>query len=144
MVQDQQRPEKLQQQRKQSRGQRREEVEASGAAATIKLRWRDGGRAPCEMCGEMAAVDGSRAYFQPEGHAVFAYTFSDKKWSELPKCPNRDFSLAMVNGLLTAIGGEKPNEQATNSLLSLTGNLCTQQFPPCGQSSSRPCQPNAG
>ena len=130
MVQDQQRPEKLQQQRKQSRGQRREEVEASGAAATIKLRWRDGGRAPCEMCGEMAAVDGSRAYFQPEGHAVFAYTFSDKKWSELPKCPNRDFSLAMVNGLLTAIGGEKPNEQATNSLLSLTGNLCTQQFPP--------------
>ena len=44
--------------------------EASGAAASgcsIELRWRDGGRAPCEMYGEVSVVDGSVAYFRPVG-----------------------------------------------------------------------------
>ena len=30
------------------------------------------------------------------------------KYSELPECPNYDFSLAMVNSLLTAVGGMTP------------------------------------
>ena len=71
-VQDQQRQIlELQQQLSQRGGQRREQEEASGAAASggsIKLRWRDGGRAPRKMFGEVTAVDGSMAYFQPEGH----------------------------------------------------------------------------
>ena len=130
-IRDQQRQIKeLQQQlRQNSQGQE----EASGAAASggsIKLKWRDGGRAPCQMSGEVSAVDGSRAYFQPEGHEVFAYTFSDKKWSELPKCPNRDFGLAVVNGLLTAIGGEMPNHGVTNLLLSFINSKWIEQFPP--------------
>ena len=130
-VQDKQR--QIQELRQQL-SQRREQEEASGAAASggnIKLRWRNGGNAPCQMCGEVTAVDGSKAYFQPEGHEVFAYSFAAKKWSELPKCPNRDFSLAVVNGLLTAIGGETPNHGGvTNSLLSFTDNRWVKQFPP--------------
>ena len=50
----------------QSASQRRREGEASDAASSggsIRLRWRDGGRAPCKMCGEVVAVDGSVAYF---------------------------------------------------------------------------------
>ena len=49
----------LQQQLRQRGGQRQEEGEVSGAAASegsIKLRWRDGGRAPCEMWGEVSVV----------------------------------------------------------------------------------------
>ena len=130
-VQDKQR--QIQELRQQL-SQRREQEEASGAAASggnIKLRWRNGGNAPCGMMGEVVAVDGSRAYFQPEGHEIFAYSFATKKWSELPKCPNRDFSLAVVNGLLTAIGGETPNHGGvTNSLLSFTDNRWVKQFPP--------------
>ena len=124
----------LQQQLRQRGGHRREEREASGAAASggsIKLRWKDGGRAPCEMVGEVSAVDGSVAYFRPWGSkSVLAYNSTNNKWSELPKCPNSGFSLAMVNSLLTAIGGMTPNRDITNSLHSLTDNKWTKQFPP--------------
>ena len=81
----------LQQQLRQRRGQRREEEEASGVAASegsIKLRWRDGGRALRKMYGEVSGVDGRVAYFQPGGSkSVFAYNSTNNKWSELPKCP---------------------------------------------------------
>ena len=133
-IQDQQRQiQELQQQLRQRGGQRQEEMEASGAAASggsIKLRWRDGGRAPRKMQGQVTAVDGSVAYFRPGGtNSVFAYNFTNKKWSQLPKCPNRSFSLAVVNSLLTAIGGKTPNNEITNSLLSLTENKWTKRFP---------------
>ena len=126
---------RLQQQLRQRGGQRREEEEASAAAASggsIKLRWRDGGRAPYGMYGEMSAVDGSVAYFLPgkDWNFVFAYNSTTNKWSELPKCPNSGSSLAMVNSLLTAIGGKTPNDEVTNSLLSFTDNMWTKQFPP--------------
>ena len=135
MNQDQQRQVlELQQQLRQRECQRREEGEASGAVASggsIKLSWRDGGRAPCKIWGEVSVVDGSVAYFQPGvSNSVFAYSSTNKKWSELPKCPNSCLSLAMVNSLLTAIGGKTSNYEVTNSLLSLTVDKWTKQFPP--------------
>ena len=135
MIQDLQRHVlELQQQLRQTGGQRQEEGEASGAAASggsIKLRWRDGGRAPCEMYGAVSAVDGSVAYCQQGGSKrVFAYNSTNNKWSELPECPNYGFSLAVVNSLLTAIGGKTSNREVTNSLLSLTDNKWTKWFPP--------------
>ena len=126
----------LQKQLRQRGGQRREEGKASGAAASggsIKLRWRDGGRAPHKMYGEVSVVDGSVAYFRPWGlhsQIVFAYNSTNNKWSELPECPNRGFSLAMVNSLLIAVGGKTLNNELTNSLLSLIDNKWTKQFPP--------------
>ena len=124
----------LQQQSRQRGGQRREEGEASCAAASggsIELRWRDGGRAPCKMYGVVSTVDMSVAYFQPlESKSVFAYNSTIRKWSELPKCPYDGFSLAMVNNLLTAIGGKISLFELTNSLFSLTDNKWTKQFPP--------------
>ena len=120
----------LQQQLRQRRGQGREEVKATGASGgRIQLRWRDGGKAPCKMGGKVAVVDGGVAYFSSGGGEVFAYNSADSKWSELPKCPNYGFSLAMINGLLTAIGGMK-SINLTNSLLSFTGKKWTEQFPP--------------
>ena len=83
------------------------------------------------MYGEVAAVEGSVAYFRPGGsNIVFAYNSTDNKWSELPECPNHSFSLAMVNSFLTAIGGMKPSHKVTNSLLSFTDEKWTKQFPP--------------
>ena len=137
-VQDQQKQiRELQQQLRQRGGQRREEeAAASGAAASggsIKLRWRDGGRAPHEMWGEAATVNGSVAYFRPWGagnYSVLAYDSAKNNWSELPRCPNRNFSLAVINNLLTTIGGKTPKDELTNSLLSLTSKTWTEQFPP--------------
>ena len=135
IIQDQQKQVvEQQQQLKQRGGQRQEEEEASGAAASgdsIELRWMDGERAPRKMCGEVAVVDGSVAYFKPQwSDSVITHNSSTNKWSELPKCPNSGFSLAIVNSLLTAIGGETINYEVTNSLLSLTDNKWTKQFPP--------------
>ena len=85
------------------------------------------------MWGDVSAVDGRVAYFLPgnfRSKIVFAYNSTTNKWSELPKCPNSYVSLAMVNSLFTAIGGRIRNNEVTNSLLSLTGNEWTKQFPP--------------
>ena len=124
----------LQQQFRQREGQRREEGGVSCTAASgssIKLRWRKGGRAPTKVYGEVSAVDGSVAYFLSKGSkSVLAYNSTNNKWTELPECPNYDFSLAIVNSLLTAIGGMTPNYEVTNTLLSLTDNIWTKQFPP--------------
>ena len=111
------------------------ELQQQLSGSSIKLRWRDGGRAPRKMWGEASAVDESVAYFQPKGsreraNEVFAYTLATNQWSELPKCPNFYVSLAMVNGLLTAIGGVTPDREVTNSLLSFTDNKWIIWFPP--------------
>ena len=134
-VQDKHRQiQELRQQLRQRGDRRREKEEASGAVASgsrTKLRWRDGGRAPHKMCGEVTAVDGSVVYLRPWGsNCVFAYNSTNNKWSALPACPNNVFSLAVVNGLLTAIGGETSNIKLTNSLLSFTDNKWTKRFPP--------------
>ena len=129
MIQDLQRQvQELQKQLRQREGQRQEQGEATANGSSIKLRWRDGKRTPRVMWGQVSAVDEGVAYFHPEGSRnVFVY---NSKWSELPKCPNSGFSLAIVNSLLTTIGGETPNNEVTNSLLSLTDNKWTKQFPP--------------
>ena len=134
MIQDLQRQVLELQQQLMQRGQRQEEGEASGVPASggsIQLRWRDGGRAPCKMYGVASTVDMSVAYFEPGGSkSVFAYNSTNNKWSELPKCPNSSSSLAMVNSLLTAIGGKTPNHEVTNSLLCFIDNKWTKRFPP--------------
>ena len=80
------------------------------------------------MRGKVSAVNGCVAYFRPsKSKSVFAYNSTNNKWSELP---NSYVSLAMINSLLTAIGGKIPNNELTNSLLSLTDNKWTEQFPP--------------
>ncbi|CAI8029975.1 Kelch-like protein 10 [Geodia barretti] len=58
------------------------------------------------------------------------------KWTVLPECPKMFFSIAVVNGQLTAIGGGQSYE-ATNTLLSLSRKRLgifqqkwIEQFPP--------------
>ena len=86
------------------------------------------------MYGEVAAVDGSVAYFRSAVpsllYSVFAFNSANSKWSELSTWPYRGFSLAIVNNLLTAIGGESLLVGVTNSLLSLTNDQWTEKFPP--------------
>ena len=138
-IRDQQRQtEELQQEPRQRGDERQKEVEADGwelleasgaVAREIKLRWRDGGKAPRRVWGKVAAVDGSVALFRSD-QEIYSYDSSNKKWFELPKCPNYGFSLAIVSGRLTTIGGKTPNEQVTNSLLSLVNNKWMEWYFP--------------
>jgi len=91
-----------------------------GGVRNIHLRWRMSGRAPEMMQRGAAVVDGRVVYFSGLwSSVVHAYDSPTQQWSTLPKCPQVNFSLAVVNGLLTAIGGSLSG-QATNTLLSLS------------------------
>ena len=101
---------------------------------SIHLRWRKSGRAPQKMRRGAAVVNGRLAYFNGSGSStVHAYDSPTQQWFTLPQCPQSCCSLAVVNSLLTAIGG-KQSGQATNTLLSLTwedlGRKWLKEFPP--------------
>ena len=84
-----------------------------------KMRWREGKNAPERMRRGAAIVHGNTAYFRPGGSREF-YSYQNilgkKQWSLLPDNPNEYFGLAVIDGLLTSVGGSGP----TNTLFSLT------------------------
>ena len=87
-----------------------------------KMTWREGKKAPKGMRGA-AVVDGNIAYFrQANSGRVHSYQniLGNEQWSRLLDNPNKAFSLAVIDGLLTSVGGSD-SRGPTNTLLSLTG-----------------------
>ena len=99
---------------------------------SIKLHvcWRDGGRAPEKMVVGSCAADGHKTYFRC-GYNVHAHNAATGKWNTLPKCPYREFTLVVVNGVLTAVGGFDSSYKDTNKLLSLVGEGKWVEQLPC-------------
>ena len=100
------------------------------------MTWREGKKAPEEMVRGAAVVDGNTAYFIPAlSSTVYSYQniLGNEQWSRLPDNPNEAFSLAVIDGLLTSVGGWN-SSGPTNTLLSLTGESERKQwskvFPP--------------
>ena len=95
----------------------------------IKLTWRQGQPAPEGMgsYGGAAVVHGSTAYFSSR-HNVYSYTVPENKWTKLPQCKNELFAIAVINDVLTTIGGN--HNAATNTLLSLSGSSWEEILPP--------------
>ena len=115
---------------RQSQGDKRG---SSTAAQPLRLQWRSGPKAPLETFGESSAVHGRVAYFYSwRENKIMMYNSETGKWAILPQCPKKCFSLVVVNGLLTAIGGWSGwLERDTKTLLSLTWKQkWTEQFPP--------------
>lgn len=81
------------------------------------LDWEDGPDTPILTYGECSVVCGDKAYFC-DGYSqtkILEYDSKTRKWCVI-ECPKKSFSIAIVNGLLTAIGGEVSGK----SLLSHT------------------------
>ena len=103
----------------------------SSGEGVIRLNWTQGREAPREMVRSTdAVVDGSVAYFRPSvTQQVHAYNSTTDTWSRLPDCRTKYTTLAIVNGLLTTVGGNN-----SNKLFSLTGvgrdRKWTEVFPP--------------
>ena len=94
--------------------------------------WWDGGKAPVEMSRGAAVVDGNVAYFMNWKGLTYMYSYN-KSWSELPVCPYWYSSLAVIRGLLTAIGGYSCGFIGVvpqNKLLSLVDKKWVKHFPP--------------
>ena len=89
---------------------------------SFKLRWRKTKKAPCEMSrGSNAIVDGDMVYLRTGSQNIYAYKSTDETWDQLPECETEYCSLAVVNNLLTTIGGRDSGDKVTNQLFSLTG-----------------------
>ena len=103
-----------------------------------KMRWREGKKAPEGMERGAAVVDGNTAYFRPAAiNSVRVYSYQNilgnEQWSRLPDNPNEAISLAVIDGLLTSVGGRK-GRGFSNTLRSLTGEgerkKWSKVFPP--------------
>ena len=100
-----------------------------------KMIWRKGKNAPEKMTRGAAVVHGNTAYFRPGGsNKVYSYQniLGKEQWSQLPDNPNKNYGLAVIDSLLTSVGGY--NNGNINTLLSLTGEGMRRQwseiFPP--------------
>ena len=104
------------------------------------MAWKEGKKAPERMTRGAAVVHGNTAYFSPyfrPGGSFSVYSYQsilgNERWSRLPDNPNEAFTLAIIDGLLTSVGG-RDSRGPTNTLLSLTGEGERKQwsevFPP--------------
>ena len=98
----------------------------------LRVTSRKGGETPYQMRREPdTTVFQNVVYFKYFwGKHIISYDFDSKRWCELPTCPNSSFSMAMIDGHLTIIGGKTPNLDPTNSLLSFINSVWTEKFPP--------------
>ena len=90
---------------------------------SFTLKWREAKKAPCEIRrSPNATVDGDMVYLGAAyTRNVYAYKSTDETWDQLPECETGTYSLAVVNNLLTTIGGRDSGYEVTNHLFSLTG-----------------------
>ena len=112
------------------------EAKAGAVSRTdFKLRWREGGNAPCGMSRYSdAVVHKGTVYCRYDSLKVYTYHISSSSWSLTPDTPYNGFALAVIDDLLTAVGGYGRDFKNTNKLLSLTGEgsgrRWTEKFPP--------------
>ena len=110
-----------------------QQVAQSERISRLRITSRYGGEAICPMRREPdATAFRNVVYFKYFwGKHIVSYNTESKKWSELPPCPNSSFSMAVIDGLLTIIGGKTPNIDPTNALLSFTNDSeWNEQYPP--------------
>lgn len=103
---------------------------------SLRVTWREYPSAPQPLNRGSAVTDINRAtiYFSDSHNKIiYAYQWEAGDWSKLPQCPNSCHTLAIVNGLLTAVGGGQSQER-TDALVSLVseGNNMKweKHFPP--------------
>ena len=88
----------------------------------LRLKWWVGATAPFPTGGHSVAVSGDMVYLCDGNYGsrkILMFNSRRGQWTVLPECNKQFFSIAVVNGLLTAIGGEVSG-RATNTLLSLS------------------------
>ena len=99
------------------------------------LRWKMCNAAPYKMKRGSASGCGNMAFFGPyDSSHVHSYNSETEEWFTFPRCSKEHFSLAAINGIVTAVGGRQ-SSNCTNTLLSLTASKggkrkWVEHFPP--------------
>ena len=108
--------------------------EGSGVVVRhLKLTWKDGPPTSFETYGHSVAVRGENLYCchnSVKSTEVLTFNSKTGQWKIAPRCAKYYFSIVVVNGQLTAVGGEDSGK-STNTLLSLKlDQKWAKQFPP--------------
>ena len=86
-----------------------------------------------------ATSDGRYIYFTSFGiFSVYRCEWSTEKWEELPPCTHRNFGLVIIEGAVTALGGEDNAHIATNTLFTLKEGQWAGEYPPMIAAHSSP------
>lgn len=77
-----------------------------------------------------AFVHGDIAYIiGRKSHTIYSYHLDEDKWTEYCQCPYTNPGLAIINGLLTAVGG-KEGDRLTNKVMSWNHREWLEVIPP--------------
>ena len=102
--------------------QREQKAKSKGEEQTsFTLKWREGKRSPCKMhrCCD-AVVNDNTLFVMNQGTVnIYSYDVINDSWSQLPDCIYSNCSIAIINGLLTTVGGY--SNSYSNELYCLTG-----------------------
>jgi len=102
-----------------------------------QLRWEELDGTPEPMSAGSAVAIGDSVFVSPASSTVVYRYNRAQKWSRLPPCPYKDFSLAAVNNTLTTVGGL--GDEYTNKLLSFTEQRgWTETLPPMPTARKQP------
>ena len=106
-------------------------------ASLIQLQWRMGRPAMERMTRVCSAVLKNNTVYFSAGYTceMYSYNLDGEVWSTLPGCPNRFSTFAVVDNLVTAIGGTIMGSQKSNELYSLNQQAqqhiqWVEKFPP--------------
>ena len=93
----------------------------------IKLKWSEGEKAPGKMFRWSNAVTHGSTLYVKFASSTIVYQYNADGWFWLPNCPYGLCSLAVVNSLLTTIGGCHDNSVLSNKLFSFENNMTASQ-----------------
>lgn len=132
------------------------EGKGGGPQPPLQLVWEEGKDAPCALYkGAITLHDGVVFCSSLGSDIIHKYTLYDRQWVTLPQCPTASFALAVVRGLLTAVGGETSGDRGerypSNSLFSFHGeesstgswDICYPAMPTKRSYSSAVCYQDA-
>ena len=93
---------------------------------------------PCEVMRGSATVDHQFAYFTPAGsYSVFSYEWNTKQLKPLSQCQYRDSALVVIEGQLTAVGGESESGYSKKRM-TLQWGKWVEEYPPMKTARSHP------
>ena len=99
----------------------------------IKLQWREGNEACTKLRREPDAVlDNNVIYFKYFwGKNIYSYNTVHQSWEDIPGCPVSSFSMAVLDNLLTIIGGKSIDLAPVSTLYSYSYSAKNwmQEFP---------------
>ena len=96
-------------------------------------------RAPCRMRRGSATSDLQYAYFMPlNSLSVYRYEWSTEKWDKLPPCLYHHSALVIIDGTLTAVGGQDDRYCCTNKLVTLRKRQWVEELSPMTTARSIP------